>query len=98
MGSVWYRARFDVPQAAASAPMQVWLGGTDGKVRVFVDGKEAKFLATKRYATPDGYSTPFTFDAGQLSAGSHTVAILATRTTLNELGTGGLLGPVVISE
>jgi hypothetical protein len=95
MGSVWYRASFNV---SANVPTQVWLGGTDGKVRVFVDGKEAKFVATPSYATPEGYSTPFTFDAGSLSAGSHTVAILATRTTLNELGTGGLLGPVVISQ
>jgi hypothetical protein len=98
MGSAWYRASFDVSQAAASAPMQVWLGGTDGKVRVFVDGKEAKFIATSGVTTPEGYSQPFTFDAGRLSAGSHVVAILATRTTLNELGTGGLLGPVVISQ
>jgi hypothetical protein len=98
MGSAWYRASFDVSPAAANAPTQVWLGGTDGKVRVFVDGKEAKFVATSTYATPEGYSAPFTFDAGNLAAGSHTVAILATRTTLNELGTGGLLGPVVVSQ
>jgi hypothetical protein len=97
-GSAWYRATFDVPKGAASTPFQVWVGGTDGRIRVFVDGKEAKFVATSSATAPEGYATPFTFDAGRLSSGSHVVAILATRTTLNELGTGGVMGPVVVTQ
>jgi hypothetical protein len=98
-GSVWYRATFDVPPGAASTPLLVWLAGTDGRVRVFIDGKEADFASpSPDVRAPQGYATPFTFDPGRLSAGSHTIAILATRTTLNELGTGGLMGPVVVHQ
>jgi hypothetical protein len=97
-GSAWYRARFDVPSSAASTPFRIWIGGTDGRFRVFVDGKESKFVATSSATTPEGYTTPFTFDAGNLSPGSHVVAILTTRTTLNELGTGGVMGPVVVHQ
>ena len=97
-GPAWYRASFNVAPEAASKPSQIWVGGTDGRVRVFVDGKEAKFVPSSSVTAPEGYVTPFTFDAGRLSAGSHVVAILATRTTLNELGTGGLMGPVVVNQ
>jgi hypothetical protein len=97
-GSAWYRGSLDVPPDAASTPFQVWIGGTDGKIRVFVDGKEAKFVPTATVRAPEGYFTPFTFDVGRLSSGSHVIAIVATRTTLNELGTGGVMGPVVMFQ
>jgi hypothetical protein len=97
-GSAWYRASFDVPSDRVSAPSQVWVGGTDGRIRVFVDGKEARFIARSGVPAPEGYTTPFTFDAGRLALGPHVVAILATRTTLNELGTGGVMGPIVVYQ
>jgi hypothetical protein len=97
-GSAWYRTTFDVPPGAASTPLQLWVAGTDGRIRVFVDGKEVQFVTTPNNKTPEGYATPFAFDAGRLSAGSHVVAILAARTSLNELGTGGLMGPVVVHQ
>jgi hypothetical protein len=92
-GSAWYRAEIDV---ATKGPATVWLGGNDGRVRVFVDGKEARFVPTALAKAPEGYTTPLSFEAGQLSPGKHVLAVLATRTALNELGTGGLMGPVVL--
>ncbi len=44
-----------------------------------------------------GYCTPAKYDITQaLQAGDNQFAILCERTYLNELGTGGLMGPVVV--
>jgi hypothetical protein len=44
----------------------------------------------------NGYCTPFSFDITDAvkPGGENHIAILCTRTAINELGTGGLLGPV----
>ena len=45
----------------------------------------------------DGYCRPARFDiTGLLKPGDNQFTILAERYHLNELGTGGLMGPVVL--
>ena len=45
----------------------------------------------------DGYCKPASFDiTGVLQDGENQITILAERHVLNELGSGGLMGPVVL--
>lgn len=99
--SVWYRAKLTVAHRALGPgrgrQFFVWLGAGDGAFRVFVNGHEARYVARSGSpARPEGAGW-FTFDvAGLLSEGENTLAILASRTELNELGIGGLTGPVAL--
>src|SRR6201999_2998614 len=44
--SVWYRARFDAHRPKHDrSHVFLWLGGGDGAFRVFVNGREASFVA-----------------------------------------------------
>jgi len=94
-GSVWYRAGVTLPAIPAGKKVYLWLGSTDGSARVFVNGKHVPYGEA---AEANGYCTPFSFDitAAVKSGAENRIAILCTRATLNELGTGGLLGPVTI--
>jgi hypothetical protein len=99
--SVWYRAKFAGnrvrDRGGHSAHAFVWLGGGDGTFRVFVNGHEAPYVARPgRPTKPEGAGW-FTFDVTPLLVdGENTLAVLAARPTLNELGIGGLTGPVVV--
>lgn len=93
--SVWYRTKVTIPAMPAGKRVWLWLASTDGSAKVFVNGKHIPFGEKPEAA---GYCTPFSFDiTSALKPGAENqVAILCTRTALNELGTGGLLGPVVV--
>ena len=111
-GSMWYRAEIDVPAPAAGAPAgkktYLWLGSTDGSAKVFVNGTHVPYVAPPGPdgKTPpaqeraDGYCQPFSFDisAALPPTGKARVAIVCTRSAaaFNELGSGGLIGPVVV--
>jgi hypothetical protein len=98
MGSVWYRQTVKLPAVPAGKKVLLWVGATDGSARVFVNGKEARWRDDKgKEGVFTGYCQPATFNvSGPLNAGDNEIAILCTRTFLNELGTGGLLSPVVV--
>jgi hypothetical protein len=96
--SVWYRAKVELTRPRGSTQHAVlWLGGGDGAFRVFVNGREARYTPrTAGPATAVGAGW-FAFDVTQVIAdGENTLAVLATRDTLDELGVGGLTGPVVL--
>jgi hypothetical protein len=108
--SAWYRSRTDLPTPAPGKRVHLWIAATDGTVRVFVNGKPVKGGKlveqpdkTRKPETldaPDGYAEPFTFDISDaVQPGANQITIVGTRTSLgNELGTGGLLGPVTIYQ
>jgi hypothetical protein len=107
--SVWYRTAVQLPAPPAGAGKKVylWLSSTDGSAKVFVNGRHIPYrvetkgpdgkATTEEKPEASGYCTPFSFDITSAArAGDNQVSILCTRTAINELGTGGLLGPVVI--
>lgn len=110
-GSMWYRADVTLPPAGAAPGKKtfLWLSSTDGTAKVFVNGKHVPYTpppqAEGGAAQPpaehaDGYCQPFSFDvtAALNPDGKNKVAILCARAAaaFNELGSGGLIGPVVV--
>jgi len=110
MGTVWYRATFTLPPLPEGAPLRLWIGATDGSARVFLNGRHLDALKIEKKADGSelvvrqeegaGYARPLLFEAtGATRPGAtNLLAIRTTRTAINELGTGGLLAPVVIVQ
>ncbi len=99
MGAMWYRQKVALPQVPQGKGVYLWIASTDGSARVFINGQAAPYVTPQGEQKGDfnGYCQPASFDiTGAVRAGENRVAILCERTFLNELGTGGLLGPVVI--
>ena len=106
--SLWYRARVPVPTVPAGKKVYLWLASTDGSAKVFVNGQAIPYVGevkekdasatTKTGDEAKGYCQPFSFDiTSAVKAGAENqISILCTRSGFNELGTGGLLGPVAI--
>jgi hypothetical protein len=99
-GPSWYRATVKLPALPDGKKVYLWVGATDGACKVFVNGLPVSYLDAKgeAKAEADGYCTPFSFDITAAAKGNadNQVTILATRNFLNELGTGGLIGPVLV--
>ena len=98
--SMWYRTAVKLPAVPAGKKVHLLLSSTDGSAKVFINGRHIPYADAKKGALPefDGYCQPASFDitpALKPGAENH-IAILCTRTFFNELGTGGLLGPVVV--
>ena len=78
----------------------LWVGSTDGRVKVFVNGQHIPFANDKgeKADSFSGYCQPASFDitAATTPGAENQISLFCTRETLNELGTGGLLSPVVI--
>jgi hypothetical protein len=97
-GSMWYRSDVSLPEAAGKRT-HLWVGATDGRVKLFVNGRHVPYQPAEGAAQDafEGYCQPISFDVTDyVQAGENQVALLATRTFFNELGTGGLLAPVVV--
>lgn len=90
-GLAWYKQRVVVPKEAAGRKLFLWFGGIDEKAQVWVNGK---FIGTSGVGT----FQPFELDAtNALKPGEENIfIILLTNDKLNELGTGGITGPVMI--
>jgi hypothetical protein len=100
MGSVWYRANVKLPAIPAAKKVYLWIGATDGRVKVFVNGKHITYAGPKgeKVEAFSGYAQPASFDitAALTDTGRAQISLLCTRDFLNELGTGGLLAAPVI--
>lgn len=98
--SMWYRTSVDVPAVPAGKKVHLWLGATDGSAKVFINGKHVPFVDAKNKSSEEfnGYCQPASFDitAAIRPGAANKIAILCTRTFFNELGTGGLIAPVVV--
>jgi hypothetical protein len=103
MGSLWYRARVKLPAAPEGKKAYLWIGATDGRVKVYVNGKHVPFSVPKgeKADTFTGYAQPASFEITPAlsGAGQEQISLLCTREFLNELGSGGLLAaPVIYRE
>ena len=95
-----------VRKAPAGKRVWLWIGATDGSILATVNGKAVKGCVEPKKADaprklvdkPSGYGAPILFDVTDvIRNGSNDVAFFATRGPgPNELGTGGLLSPVVV--
>ena len=98
--SLWYRTEVELPAVEPGKKLYLWLGSTDGTAKVFVNGQHVPYRDAMGAATDEakGYCKPFSFDVTGIArpGAKNTIAILCTRTFFNELGTGGLLAPVVL--
>ena len=107
-GRMAYRTTQKLKAPPAGKKVCLWIGSTDGSAKVFVNGKHIKYVVpekTRQHEAGtvldafDGYCKPTKtgFDiTTALKTGDNQFTILCDRHHLNELGTGGLMGPVVI--
>jgi hypothetical protein len=100
MGSLWYRARVKVPELPSGSRVFLWAGATDGRIKVFVNGTHVPHVTDKgtKEDSFTGYCQPVSFDvtAAVKPGSANQISLLCTRESLNELGTGGLIAPVVL--
>ena len=89
-GLAWYRQSVNIPADAAGKRVFLWFGSIDEKAQVWVNGKN---IGTSNVST----FTPFELDATDaIQPGKdNLVVVLITNDKLNELGTGGIMGPVM---
>lgn len=90
-GDAWYRTRFTVPTDAKGRDLRLWFGGFDNNVDVYLNGKH---LGEKT-----GFARPQEFAdvAGLLYYGGENVlAVRVSAGGLAEIGTGGLMMPVML--
>jgi len=105
-GRMVYRTSQRLRTLPTGKKVYLWIGSTDGRAKLFVNGKHVKYVVpekTRKHEAGavldafDGYCRPARFDiTGLLKTGDNQFTILAERYHLNELGTGGLMGPVVL--
>ena len=99
-GAMWYRTKVNVPALPDGKKVYLWISGTDGSCKVFVNSQPISYIDSKGVKSPqaDGFCNPFSFDitAAFKPGADNQITIIGTRMTLNELGTGGLLGPVML--
>jgi hypothetical protein len=105
-GRMAYRASQKLAAVPAGKKAFLWIGSTDGSAKLFVNGQHVKYPVPEKTAQNNkgdlvdsfyGYCQPALFDVtGVLSNGVNQFTILCERGWLNELGTGGLMGPVVL--
>ncbi|MCX5659387.1 MAG: DUF4838 domain-containing protein [Planctomycetota bacterium] len=99
-GPMWYRAQVRLQAAPAGKRVFLWVGATDGACKVYINGQPIPYVNAKgeKAAEANGFCEPFSFDiTGAVKPDvDNQIAIVGTRNFLNELGTGGLLGPVLV--
>src|SRR5205085_1057533 len=83
LGAVWYRTQVELPPVPAGKKIFLWMGATDGRVKVFVNGRHVSFVNDKGGRTESfaGFCQPVSCDITsviQAGAKNH-IAILCTR-------------------
>ena len=106
MGRMVYRTTAGLRAVAKGKKAWLWIGSTDGSAKLFVNGKHVPYVVpekTRRNEKGDvldafsGYCKPASFDVtSAITKGKNQITIICERKWLNELGTGGLMGPVLL--
>ncbi len=95
-GDAWYRTTFDLPEGdVQEGAVHLWFGGLDETARVWINGLELPLL---RVGTVLG--RPWEFDATTAVRfdGPNEIAVDVANNYLNEIGTGGITGPVMLYQ
>lgn len=91
-GVMWYRTSVELAADLRDRRVLLWLGSVDEKARVWVNGHEVPL------DHGSAAFQPWEFDlTGYLQfTGANEIALKVTNVRLQELGTGGLLGPAFL--
>jgi len=99
-GTVYYRDKVNVPAVPAGKKVYLWVSSTDGSAKVYVNGQHVPYVNAKgeKADVASGFCEPFSFDitAAVKPGAENQITIAGTHLFLNELGTGGLIGPVLL--
>ena len=90
-GIVWYRQSVEIPASAKGRRLFLWFAGVDEAATVWVNSKLVGASAKGTFKPFDLDITPY-IKAGE----RNTIIVRLANETLNELGTGGIVGPVMI--
>lgn len=89
-GLAWYRQTLDVPADAIGERTFFWCGGVDETAKVWVNGREIGI-------SPGAAFYPFEMDAtAAVKPGKNTIVVVVSNAVVNELGTGGIVAPVML--
>jgi hypothetical protein len=90
-GLAWYRQTLAVPADFKGQRLFLWCGGVDEKAKVWLNGRELG-------VSPGAAFYPFELDATEAAKpGEPNVLVVAViNDVVNELGTGGLVAPVML--
>jgi len=91
-GDGWYRTTFTLPNPLPTGDLRLWFGGFDYNVETYLNGQ--------RLGGWLGFAKPAEFaDIGKhLKPGVNHIAVKVSAGNLGELGTGGLMMPVMIYQ
>lgn len=99
-GAMFYRSTVRIPAVPAGKKVYLWISSTDGTAKVFVNGRHVGYVDAKGKKSDEfsGYCQPSTFDitADVKGGADNQITIISNHLSMNELGTGGLLGPVAV--
>jgi hypothetical protein len=89
-GLAWYRQVLEVPESAAGKRLFLWCGGVDETAKVWVNGQVIGI-------SPGATFYPFEMDATDaVKPGRNVIVFCVANQTVNEVGTGGIVAPVIL--
>jgi len=89
-GLAWYRQKIDVPKEAVGKRLFLWCGGVDETAKVWINGQVIGI-------SPGASFYPFEMDATEaVREGSNTIVFCVANQVVSELGTGGIVAPVIL--
>ena len=98
-GIAWYRTQVTIPTAFKGRKVFLWFGGIDEAAKVWLNGTLIGTSAKPGHGLPGmaGTFKPFDLDvtAAVRFGKPNTVAVKITNSELNEIGTGGIVAPVM---
>ncbi len=99
-GDAWYRQQVTIPEEFEGRPVFLWFGGVDNAAKAWVNGELLGTNREPKHGLPGeaGVFRPFDFlatDAVRFGE-KNTVTVKVTNDRLAELGTGGIVAPVML--
>jgi hypothetical protein len=89
-GLAWYRQTVQMPEKFAGKRIFLWCGGVDEKAKIWVNGKMVGI-------SPGAALSPFEVDATDaIKPGANVIVMAVNNDVVNELGTGGIVAPVML--
>jgi beta-galactosidase/beta-glucuronidase len=89
-GLAWYRQTVELPADFTGRRTFLWCGGVDEKAKVWINGKPIGI-------SPGAAFSPFEMDATEpVHAGKNVITLCVANEVVNELGTGGIVAPVML--
>ena len=101
-GTMYYRTVKNISGIKPGKKVYLLISSSDGESHLFVNGKAVKYVNAegKETFSFNGFCQPASFDitTAVKPGKDNTLAISCNRIFFNEIGTGGLMGPVIIYQ